>query len=112
MAMNCCENTAIITDVDIKDIPRWDHLSIDDKDETFRNEFQRVISDDSIKDADETLANNEGQHVNMEIGLPQGEDGELERATVKTRVVDVEGDPVGKPHSNPLIDSTLYEIEY
>ena len=99
-------------DVDIKDIPRWNHLSIDDEDEAFRNEFQRVISDDSIKDLDETLESNEGQYVNMEVGLPRGEDGELERATVKKRVVDVEAKPVGKPHSNPLIDSTLYEVEY
>ena len=100
------------TDIDLKDIPRWNHLSIDDEDEAFRDEFQRVISDDSIKDADEILENNEGQYINMEVGLPRGEDGEIERATVKKRVVDVEGKPVGKPHSNPLLDSSLYEIEY
>ena len=99
-------------EININDVPRWNHLSLHEEDEAFRNEFQRIINDDSIKDADLLLEDESGQYTNMEIGLPRGEDGQLERAVVKKRVIDVDGKPFGKSHSNPLVDSSLYEIEY
>jgi hypothetical protein len=48
----------------------------------------------------------------MELGLPRGQEDELHLARVKRRVVDVEGQPVGRPSRNPLLDSRQYEVEF
>jgi hypothetical protein len=48
----------------------------------------------------------------MELGLPRGQDDELAYARVKRRAVDVEGKPVGRPSTNPLLDSRQYEVEF
>jgi hypothetical protein len=51
-------------------------------------------------------------YVNMELGLPRGPDDELRRAHVKRRAIDVNGRPIGRPSTNPLLDSRQYEVEY
>lgn len=38
-------------DINIYDIPRWSHLSIHEEDEAFRNGFQRLVCNQSVKDA-------------------------------------------------------------
>jgi hypothetical protein len=47
----------------------------------------------------------EDPYFNMELGLPRGEDEELKHAYVKRRAVDVEDRPIGRPSTNPLLDS-------
>ena len=48
----------------------------------------------------------------MEIGLPRGQDGEIERAKVKKRAIDVDGKPVGVANNNPLMDTRQFEVEF
>jgi hypothetical protein len=48
----------------------------------------------------------------MELGLPRVQDDELAYARVKRRAVDVEGKPVGRPSTNPLLDARQYEVEF
>ena len=47
--------------------------------------------------------------INMEILLPQGE--EFQRATVKRRATDHEGKLVGEFNENPLLNTTVYDVE-
>jgi hypothetical protein len=54
----------------------------------------------------------EDPYLNMELGLPRREDEELKQAHVKRRAFDVEGQPIGRPSTNPLLDSRQYEIEF
>ena len=51
-------------------------------------------------------------YVGMEIGLRRGGEGELLRATVKRRALDVDGRPTGVATNNPLTDTRKYEVEY
>jgi Reverse transcriptase (RNA-dependent DNA polymerase) len=46
------------------------------------------------------------------MSMVRGGEGELKHATVRKRVQDVDGNPVGTAHPNPLLDSRMYEIEY
>jgi hypothetical protein len=36
----------------------------------------------------------------------------MKHATVRRRLRDGEGNPIGQAHQNPLMDSRAYEIEY
>jgi hypothetical protein len=44
--------------------------------------------------------------------MTRGQDNELHHAQVKRRTVNVEGRPVGRPSTNPLLDSRQYEVEF
>jgi hypothetical protein len=48
----------------------------------------------------------------MEFSLVRGSEGEMIHAKVCKRLNDNEGNPIGTSHSNPLVDSQMYEIEY
>ena len=51
-------------------------------------------------------------YVGMEMALAKGSEGEMVHATVHKRVRDEDGQPVGVPHDNPMLDSRKYEVEY
>ena len=51
-------------------------------------------------------------YVNMEVGHPRGEDGKLEHAIVKKRAIDVDGNPIGVPNKNPILESRMNEVKY
>ena len=51
-------------------------------------------------------------YVNMELGLPLGEDNSLMHAIVKRRKPDDNGNPIGTESTNPLVDTRAYEIEF
>jgi hypothetical protein len=85
----------------------WEHhssqvIDLEGEDPEFIEEFRRVISDESIPEADENEANKSQEpsadmfdpYLTMEIGLPRGEDNDLQHAHVKRRAVDVDGKPV------------------
>ena len=44
-------------------------------------------------------------YLNMELGLPRGDNDHITHATVKRRKLDEEGTPVGTEHNNPLLDT-------
>jgi hypothetical protein len=90
-------------------------LDLENEDPEFLEDFNLVIDDDDVKHADETFDMEVGEddpYLNMELGLPRGEDEELKHAHVKRRAVDVEGRPIGRPSTNPLLDSRQYEVEF
>ena len=51
-------------------------------------------------------------YVDMELGLPHGEDGSLMHAIVKRRKLDDDGNPIGPEITNPLVDMRAYENEF
>jgi hypothetical protein len=86
---------------------------IDEVDADFAEEFNKVISDESIKEADEEYsADTFDNYLNMEIGLPRGDDDALHHATVKRRATTEDGIPIGTRSNNPLTDSRVYEVEF
>ena len=110
------ENANIVLG-DHDDIPQWNRLSIVDEDPEFVEEFNRVINDATLPEADklemrEYTPDAFDDYINMELGLPRGEDGELVHAIVKRRKIDDDGNPIGIANNNPLMDSRLYEIEF
>ena len=48
----------------------------------------------------------------MKIYLLRGKDGDLEFATVKRRVVDIESNPTGKSNQHNILDSREYKVEF
>jgi hypothetical protein len=67
-------------------------------------------NDASIREADDFTPESYDKYLTAEVMLPNG--GELVRAKVTSRKRDVDGNPVGKSHSNPLLDSRLYDVEF
>jgi hypothetical protein len=98
-----------------KDAPPEKVLDLDNKDPEFLEDFNQVIDDNTIKNADEARdmeIGEEDPYLNMELGLPRGDDEELKHAHVKRRTVDVEGRHIGRPSTNPLLDSRQYEVKF
>jgi hypothetical protein len=103
-----------------RDIPQNLLLDLDGEDEDFMQEFNGVIDDDDNPHHDDTKDDaQDGEvgvqdpYLNMELGLPHGDEAEdLRLARVKRRAVDVEGRPVGRPSDNPVLDSRQYEVEF
>ncbi|KAI2502896.1 Reverse transcriptase (RNA-dependent DNA polymerase) [Fragilaria crotonensis] len=88
----------------------------EDEDAAFFDEFTRVIDDARLKHADENTTHDtevtSDPYVGMEMALSRDADGALVHATVRRRVRDEDGKPVGIAHTNPLLDSRKYEVHY
>lgn len=117
----------------IKEQPFWNRLSLNEDDKDFVFEYRHPTgttngttneeqehpvhedgdpkNGDSKVDPDPTPDSYDG-YLNMEIGMPRGEDGEIEHAVVKRRAYDKDGEPIGIANNNPLLDTRQYEIEY
>ena len=65
------------------DAPELMRLDPDDEDPDFIEEFNRVISNEHIKDADDEVEVEQDPYLNMEIGLPRGKDFQLVAARVR-----------------------------
>ena len=94
------------------DQPQWNRLSTDEDDPEFIEELNKVINDDTIKDEEEPTPDTFDAYLNMELGLPRGDDDALCHATVKRRAVDKDGKPIGIKDNNPLLDTRQYEVEF
>ena len=104
-------------DTDLSDLmkaqPQWNRLSMNEDDEDFIQEFRHPIKSEETPDvASEPTPDSFDGYLNMELGLPRGEDGEIQHAIVKRRAVDHLGQPIGVAHSNPIMDTRMYDIEY
>ena len=88
----------------------------EDEDQSFYDDFTRVIDDSRLRHADEKHVDNvevtSDPYVGMEMAMRRGADGETMYAKVRKRVRDHDGLPIGVAHSNPLMDSRKYEVEY
>ena len=113
----------------VSNVDGWNKLSILEEDPEFMEEFNRVINDakvphgadDDVNDREDKASVvpmddeepvHENLYMNMEIGLPQGDDDSLMPAKVKKQNVDNEGNVVGIASNNPLTDTCAYEIEF
>src|SRR5210317_309608 len=100
-----------------EEIPQSKVFDYENEEEDFLRNFNMSISPDDIQIEDETSEERRDHldapnYVGMQVGLPRGAEGELERATVRRRIEDSEGRPSGVARSNPLIDTRRYEVEY
>ena len=48
----------------------------------------------------------------MEIGLPQGDEGDLLHDVVKQHVLDDKGRSIGTESLNPIVNTCLYKVEF
>ena len=100
----------------IIEVDEWNKLSAESIDQEFIDDFNKVISDESLPNIDDqkdqTYDSDEDGYVNMEIGLPRGNDNELMHATVKRRKLNQEGQTTGQSNKNPILDTRLYEVEF
>ena len=99
------------------EIPPQLMFDLESEDAEFKCSFNKLIEAEDVDDGrlqgttepDDINAQN---YVNMEIGLRRGQEGELQRAIVRRRLIDAEGNPIGVANSNQLIDTRQYEVEY
>jgi hypothetical protein len=87
----------------------------DDEDPGFFDEFSRTIDDARLQHADDDVSDREvssDNYVGMKLALMRGGEGEAMHVTIRRRMPDEEGIPVGIANSNPLLDSRKYEVEY
>ena len=84
-----------------------------DFDEDCQEEFNKIVSDDNIKEVDATFAPEvfDDTYLNMELALPR-DGGETTFARVTKRLKDANGFPIGTSHKNPILDTRVYEVEY
>ena len=96
-------------------IGRWNMLSVDQFDEEFAEEMNRVIDDNRLPHAYDDIplpTHNDDPYLNMEIGLTRGDDGALHHAIIKRRKLDTDGNAVGTSNNNPLLDLQQYKVEF
>lgn len=88
----------------------------EDEDQSFCDNFTRVIDDTTLKHANEKYAENvevtSDPYEGIEMAIVRGADGETVHAKVRKRMRDHDGAPIGVAHSNPSLDSSKDEVEY
>ena len=85
------------------------------EDPEFEEEFNKVFNDNEVPEADDVNATpdtGDDTYLNMELALPGGDEGEAKMAKVTKRLRDSQGNPIGKAHDNPILDTRVYEVEY
>ena len=89
-----------------------DHPFNDDFD--FIDEFQSVVSNNEIKEADEEFTDDtyDDRYLNMELAVPRGDNPNPQYAKVTEWLRDADGIPIGTANENPILDSCMYEVEY
>ena len=88
-------------------------IDLENYDPEILRDLNRVINNDHVIEADQPVPDGLklyvfDPYVNIEVRLPQGSDGSLQRAHVKRRCTDDDDKPIGVPNSNPLLDSREY----
>ena len=84
-----------------------------DEDPDFQDEFNKVFNNSDIPEADDTTPEvGDDTYLNMELALPGSDDGDAKMAKVTKRLRDENGNPIGRAHDNPILDTRVYEIEY
>ena len=84
-----------------------------EEDPDFTDEFHEVISNNELKEADETFSPDiYDMYLNMELAIPQGDSLEPMLARVTKRLKDANGLPIGLPNESPILDTRMYEVEY
>jgi len=87
-------------------------IDIDQEDSEFVEKYNKLISDESIKQVEEVTSDSYDPYLRMEISLPRGGDTTPIAAHVKRRATTTNDQPIGTAHANPLIDTRQYEVEF
>jgi hypothetical protein len=74
------------------------------------DELEPAEPDATMPDADDYTPEAYDEYLTAEVLLPNG--GEVTRAKVTGCKRDAEGNPVGRRHNNPMLDSREYEVEF
>jgi hypothetical protein len=99
----------------VRDVNPSHVIDLENEDQEFLDEFNRVIDDETLKHADDIHQSEYGEsdpYLTMELGLARGDDDSLHHARVTKRMKDDEGNPIGTASNNPLLDSRQYEVEF
>ena len=122
--------------IKLPDVPMYNMFDFQNEDEEFLNDFNRIVNDDTLPHADDVYhdsqsgkASERGHEaeagseigeggtdaesdnlIGMIVGRKREPEGPHEQAQVKRRALDSEGNPIGEAHSNPLMDSRMYEV--
>ena len=83
-------------------------------DQEFQDEFDRVVSDSSLPEADELFTPDTYDDTylkTMELALARS-GGEVELGRVTKRLRDKDGLPIGTAHDNPILDTRVYEVKF
>ena len=82
-------------------------------DPEFQEEFDRVVNDELLPEADELFSPDvyDDTYLNMELALPRA-GGEVEFGRVVKRMRDKDGLPIGTANDNPILDTRVYEVEF
>ena len=105
--------TSTLRDVDTRYV-----VDPENEDPSFYEDFARVINSNEVKHADESYVNEDtlnmevtsDPYVGIEMAMGRGSEREMVHATVRKRVRDEDGRPVGMAHNNPMLDSRKYEV--
>ena len=84
-----------------------------EEDPDFTEEFLEVVSNNELKEADDTFTPEVyDTYLNMELAIPQGDSLEPRLARVTKRLKDANGLPIGLANENPILDTRMYEVEH
>jgi len=101
----------LATDGDMPRLDEWADLLEDDDD--FAAEFNRLFDNTDVPEADDQFDPDSFDHyLNMELSVPTNTDEHPQFARVTKRLRDHRGNPIGTAHSNPILDSRMYEVEF
>ena len=84
-----------------------------DEDPDFTEEFHEVISNNELKEADDSFTPDVyDSYLNMELAITQVDSLEPRFARVTKRLKDANGLPIGLANENPILDTRMYKVEY
>ena len=84
-----------------------------EEDPDIAEEFHEVISNNELKEADDAFTPDVyGTYLNMELAIPQGDSLKPRLARVTKRLKDANGLPIGLANENPILNTTMYKVEY
>ena len=83
-------------------------------DSYFNEYFNRIVSEDAIKEAGEEFTPEvfDDTYLNMELARPRGDGSEPAFPRVKKKLIDKNDLPIGISNENPILDSRVYKVKY
>ena len=91
------------------DIPDYLCLHDEDEDDTMP-QFDTIEPEAAMPEADEFVVKAFDKYLAAEVILPKGKNLVLGKVIGRKR--DPDGNPIGRGHSNPIIDTHLYQVQF
>ena len=93
----------------------WNDYPVEE-DPDFVEEFQQVISDQSVPEQDDNFTPDvfDDTYLHMEIALPRGggDQEDTQFAKVVKQLHNKDEHPIGVANDNPMLDTREYEVEF